>query len=625
MNGESPTKAVRVAIPRAEWIARSIALAIIIAGIVDPAITIARRVKPVISIVTADSLGNAAALGAVQQRLADRTTPVIGHVPGATAQVVVGSRLPAAVIRETIPSFVVSTGTTHRLHFETLDIPDIIPLDARTPVSARIAREPLVSASGPVADTTQALLELREDGMLLDRRTLSLAAGARTRQSLAYAPSRAGAHVVDVHLIDGPDTVQWTHPVLAREQRWNVLVFDPRPSWLSTFVRRALEQDIRFDVRSHIVTSTNVGRATARAAPSINTVERLSPLPDVLIVGAPDALTATDAAALERLLDTHGVSVALLPDHLVSGGGLNTRAPALDALLGARGWHLLPPTRADAPRRISRETPAGSFTNGTADSIQLLATSVGAPHTWPDDIEIVASTMVTGASGSARSATDTVPVIWRRARGRGELLVSSAFDTWRFRDAQRSSFEATWRDLVAHAARQRVPRLRVTPDRDGRGAIVQVDDQVDHGDPTPPLLTRLGSQDTATVRLLPTVLPGTWRAVWSTSAETSAAPPALLRASHGRDTVFIPIPVHAPGARSGGDTPHEQLLAWATHSGGQVVPLEALDSLAHLVMATVGERRDSSPWHPMRSGWWIVPLTLAFGTEWWLRRRRGSP
>ena len=621
---------VRVASPRAEWIARAIALAIIVAGIIDPAITIARRVKPVISIVTADSLGNAAAIRTVQQRLADQTTPVVGHVPGATAQVVVGSRLPAAVTRETIPSFVVSTGTTHQLHFEALDIPDVIPLDVRTSVSARIARESLASPSRHVADTAadtaQALLELREDGVLLDRRALSLATGARIRQPLAYAPSRAGAHTIDVRLVDGPDTVRWTRPVLAREQRWNVLVFDPRPSWLSTFVRRTLEQDTRFDVRSHIVTSTNIGRATARAAPSIPAVERLSPLPDVLIVGAPDALTSTDAAALERLLDTRGVSVVLLPDHLVSGAGLNARAPAIDALLGAQGWHLLPPTRADAPRRISRGALVGDFAGSTADSIQLLATSIGAPRTWPDDIEIVATTITTDTPRSGRPAADTaVPVVWRRARGRGELLVSSAFDAWRFRDAQRSTFDATWRDLVAHAARQRVPRLTIIPDRDGRGAFVQMDDQVDNADPTPPLVTRLGSGDTAAVRLLPTVLPGTWRAVWSTSAEAPAAPTVLLRASHGRDTVLVPIPAHAPGARSEGDTPHEQLLAWATHSGGRVLPLESLDSLAHLVTAAVGERRDSSPWHPMRSGWWIVPLTLAFGTEWWLRRRRGSP
>jgi hypothetical protein len=32
---------------------------------------------------------------------------------------------------------------------------------------------------------------------------------------------------------------------------------------------------------------------------------------------------------------------------------------------------------------------------------------------------------------------------------------------------------------------------------------------------------------------------------------------------------------------------------------------------------------EALPWHPMRSPWWIVPLTLALAGDWWLRRRRG--
>jgi len=43
-----------------------------------------------------------------------------------------------------------------------------------------------------------------------------------------------------------------------RDARWSVLFFDPRPSWQSTFVRRAIERDPRFVVTSRVVTSRNV-------------------------------------------------------------------------------------------------------------------------------------------------------------------------------------------------------------------------------------------------------------------------------------------------------------------------------------------------------------------------------
>jgi hypothetical protein len=35
-----------------------------------------------------------------------------------------------------------------------------------------------------------------------------------------------------------------------------------------------------------------------------------------------------------------------------------------------------------------------------------------------------------------------------------------------------------------------------------------------------------------------------------------------------------------------------------------------------------GPERESR-WHPMRHPWWIAPLALLLGVEWWARRRAG--
>src|SRR6185436_1633434 len=97
------------------------------------------------------------------------------------------------------------------------------------------------------------------------------------------------------------------------ERRWTVLFHDPRPSWMSTFVRRSIERDSRFVVASRVATSRNVSASAGRPPAGLTDRRSLSVF-DVIVVGAPDALSAADVASLEDFMRRRGGSVVLLVD-----------------------------------------------------------------------------------------------------------------------------------------------------------------------------------------------------------------------------------------------------------------------------------------------------------------------
>ena len=66
--------------------------------------------------------------------------------------------------------------------------------------------------------------------------------------------------------VDGArDTLLYDVLVNVPDSRRTVLFFDRRPSWMSTFVRRAVERDPRFAVTSRIITSVNAATTVSRA------------------------------------------------------------------------------------------------------------------------------------------------------------------------------------------------------------------------------------------------------------------------------------------------------------------------------------------------------------------------
>ena len=196
--------------------------------------------------------------------------------------------------------------------------------------------------------------------------------------------------------------------------RWSVLSFDPRPSWASTFVRRALEEDPRFVVTARVATapqaSTEIGAAPAALGESLRSF-------DLVLVGAPDALTGPDVDRLEAYA-RQGGAVCLVMDRLASG--------PYERLTGSSGW----------TGRQNAQPEA--IDTGSSRLGKLQVTEFVLPALGP-----AAQTMATAAGR---------PVIWRTPVGSGAVIVSGALDAWRQRAVAGSDFARFWQTLIADAA-----------------------------------------------------------------------------------------------------------------------------------------------------------------------------
>jgi hypothetical protein len=61
----------------------------------------------------------------------------------------------------------------------------------------------------------------------------------------------------------------------------------------------------------------------------------------------------------------------------------------------------------------------------------------------------------------------------------------------------------------------------------------------------------------------------------------------------------------------------------ASHGGVDVTP-DRIDAVERWARSTVSTPATREVRHPMRSVWWMVPLTACLSAEWWVRRRRGE-
>ncbi|MBX9857459.1 MAG: hypothetical protein K2Y26_18160 [Gemmatimonadaceae bacterium] len=652
----------------AEWMLRLLALCIVVAGIVDPVFTRARPLPPVIAWREVPALagtpGNATAnreserfrLTPVDAQRADLLqqlsrvgTVVHGAVPDAQATVLWGSRIPADLLAggtppRTGPVFIVPGSTARGLVPEALYLPRRLHHSERATVQLRLARD-AQGDGGPVT------VELRVNGVLRHQHQDSVAPGMRRMVSLPVVADTGLMQDIVLRIVDGEDSLQLRQTLSVDAAPWRVLFLDARPSWLSTFVRRALEQDTRFAVSTRTVTSTNVTVATPQTASGLEALidaarNDASALPDLLVVGAPERLTTRDVQHLRSLAAAWGRSVLVLPDHVPADTGTAsasaTRArQALDSLLGHAGWERIPAT--------SAALAATAHPRAALDSTYLPGRDFATPRRLQDDVLPLL-------------AWNGQPVAWMRAIGDGVLASSGALDSWQSRDPQRSTFAATWRQIAARLAASGAPRLRVqrlnTEGVDSVGAyfafavsaggsdsLARVHILGDDSLPPRMWLTRpvsvdaAGGRETASGAMSISPLsvyasdrPQTWL------AQGRFPSPGLwtLMVARGRDTLRLALPVDSatrrlnePPVNAPEELPPRELLeAWARATGGQLLLPSRVSELPTLVRSLVQTPSTlptrPAPWRPMRSGWWILPLTLALGGEWWLRRRRGA-
>ncbi|MBL0938095.1 MAG: hypothetical protein IBJ03_04325 [Gemmatimonadaceae bacterium] len=598
----------------AERVLRVIALLIVVAAIIDPVFTVQRAVPPIVALLSADSVRHEKLIAQTERALSRTATVVRGPSPNAQAVVMVGSAwLTAPTTDSTVPHYVISSATVNGVHVEAIDAPTSWVRDARMSIRVRLARDSGASSS-PVT------LSLRDEGQLQVQQQATLAPHHRTVVSLPFTPVHVGTRALELAVVDGSDTLRYMLPVQISTSPWRVLVYDARPSWLSTFVRRALERDSRFVVSSRIVTSKDISVATPQSARSIETLltqatQDAASLPHVIVVGAPERLTSRDVSALRVLMEEWGRAVVILPDHLPPQANIG----ALNTVLGVSAWRSLSSAPTSAPHAIVRAP------GGTGDSLRLAASTIATPVTMPAD-----ATTLAVASGA--------PVVWTRPVGRGLLVTSGGFDAWRFRDPAQSTFDATWRELLASAAQDVNPAFSFARLGSAVGkAQTLTEALVVAARPTaalaPPAVTLIrdaGDSSSASglpVAVFPTATQGTWLTQVRVPNAGTWRLQATQQAAQSGDTAVLPLIATADTqavVATVPDSPDEQLATWTNTSGGQLVPHGAIDSLPAILETRLGSPRRPAPWHPMRSVWWILPLTLALGGDWWLRRRRGA-
>lgn len=652
----------------AERVLRGVAIAIVVAGIVDPEFTISRQVRPIVEVLAADTAGNQDVMSAIERHLSSEAIVALGSTPGASARVLVGSSVPDDFVPDTIPTWFVMPSGNAGYHVENVDIPSNALIHTRVPVRIRLARDSMRRASGSSASIA---LELRENGLLLADTTVSLEPRQRTSVTMAYVPAIGGLHNLELHTAIGEAgqlnmaarTLRFVRPMVVSETAWDVLFLDGRPSWLSTFVRRSLGSDLRFRVSSRVVTSTDISVRTRGAASGVTDLEQSTVLPDVLVVGAPELLSVAEKSALERLVRNRGLQVILLPDNPLSG--------IRERVFGGGSWRVLAPRSPDAPRVVSWGSASVS------DTFRLRSSSVGVPDVLPSEATVVARLNSAGSGGAppvgSVGSQSGDPVIWIEKAGKGEVLFSTLFDSWRYRDrgsqSGDSDFELAWRELAAMMAQRRHIPVRISepmplpwsalsmdresgsqlPERwigntgilamlDLSGRSAESTDSRAESSASQQLSRRTqeeilpeieyenwglngrGTQPAEKLSVFSTLMPNAFRGVPDDRpAGTSGNFGIVARAIHDGDTTLMPL-----NGRFGlAEVPFELLEDWTQRAGGGMVTGDAPEMLAAQLNKATRPAVQPYPWYPLRSPWWIVPLTAAMAAEWWLRRRRG--
>ncbi|MBM4194431.1 MAG: hypothetical protein FJ202_08655 [Gemmatimonadetes bacterium] len=589
---------------RLEQAFRIAALIIAVAALVDPELIRTRADGALVSVVARDATADSVLLKDVRARLSAEFTIIAEPSDAARATVVVGAGAPLGFERAGGPVFrVVADLGADDARIRDMDVePEIGPGGSanvritwiepeRTSAPVRIA---LRSGGVLVASQDGGAVLPEGDALEVAMRSARPSAGVVTRTAtLAVVPPDTGLIRLTVELERGNRVVAAAGTYTRVTARAiPVLVYDARPSWMSRFVRRALESSPTLDLASRV----NTSRAASSDAGTARSLPRTSLAGDpaaldryaVIVVGGADALGTGDVAALDRFMRRRGGSVVMVLDSVVSG-------PA-NRLTGVVDWRV--------DRR--RDTTSLALTADRA-APALRATALAAPRALPPGGTPL---------GPARASSAT---LWDSPVGRGRLIVTGALDAWQFREVDGPDWADVWIDIVtgAAASARRVGELQVEPQYIHVGGDVEVHyamEQEDAADAPAWAVLSTGDSIALTSGQRPGSRFGRFRAPASVGAYSIGV---QRNAGAGRLTV-----VDRRRVAEGSGGPAVQMLAAAT--GGGEVSAGQLRDLPGRIRDAHGDAGRPRPVYPMRSPWWIVPFTLLLAVEWWLRRNRGA-
>ena len=401
-------------------------------------------------------------------------------------------------------------------------------------------------------------------------------ADATRTVDVAWWPMAAGPRLLRIEAAPAPgETTRFDNAidtgVNVIADRLPVLVFDARPSWSSTFVRRALEDDPRFAVEHRVRVAPSIAASTANGRLDSGVLDATP----VVIVGAPDALTASEVALIDRFVRVRGGTAIVLPERAPTGAA---------AALFHGPW--------------SEQLVAEPEVGGPLRATELLR---------PRDLGI--------------GALALTPVVIATLAGNGRIIVSGAMDAWRHRDADTAAFDRFWAAVTAEGA-MLGERLRVEFDQSLGRPGSRVPFTVRYRTMTPVTSIEASaisrcSERARNIRLWPSGPPG----VFSGELPIDAAAACTVEIAVNDARTMRGIAV------AGAPAPpvHETLAAFeraARASGGVVTDEDNLDPI-RVLNGQTPHARESARVYPMRSPLWMLPFAGLLSIEWWLRRRQG--
>lgn len=432
----------------------------------------------------------------------------------------------------------------------------------------------------------RARIEVRDTGVIVgSAEQVWIGGDTNIPVDVTWVPLAAGPRRVQVSVI-GPEgdtsTLDNTADVAVdvSAEPWPVLLAEPEVTWTGTFVRRALEADARFALRSRAQLAPGIAVSRGNTPPLTSASLDETRL---VVVAAPDALSGGEVDVLERFVRIRGGSLVLLPDRRPSG-------PVV---------RLMPPVAAE------RREP--------------VPLSIG---------ELRASEIVTfrvEPGSRVIDAVDGQPVVVARALGRGRVVVSGALDAWRYRDGGR--FARAWTSVMAAAvaAAPAAMDVSLTPSVAAPRQEVRVTVGRHRMEPFAGALIatatlRCGDAAPAPIRLWPVGQLGTFIGTLMAPAEGECVVEASVadgEEAHGAARLIV-----VPGIRLIDSTRASLADAMAAH-GAPVIRVGQEAELVARVRQLLPDTRALEETHPMRSPWWLLPFAASLSGEWWTRRRTG--
>jgi hypothetical protein len=588
-----------------ERLLRIVAVAIAIAALIDPSVTIAGRVRPRISVVVqrgpsmilpsgSDRTRTRAAeaarvVTALKSALHADLAFVNGFDPAADAIVVVGDRFPLEPMPDAARVSTIDVGGPLSPNVAIVDIeaPRSVPPATSIHIAVR------VTGSGVRGATS--VLVARSGGVEVGRATQVWTRDEEVwSASLLAVPVGQPPFIFDLS-IDPLPAERTGEDNAARVRvepadRMRVFVYEARPSWSTSFVRRALEDDPRFEVAGISQASPRARVATGSGPRSEDWADALDGF-DVVLVGGLETLPASVLPTIDRFIRERGGGAVILPDARIP-------ATVMNGLIG------------NVPlREVLLERP--SALGGDAQP-QLSASEL-----------LEAERLPPGADVLARAPASARPVIWSVPKGDGRLLVSGAMDAWRYRADPQRSFERFWRSTTAGlaiAARRPVD-LVFTPERAAVGERVTATARIrSRGtDRAGERLAVSARANGSAFRLWPEARTGVFSGSFLMTDEQAAVE---ITATTPDRTLSAARTLTADNHAREATAPPLSLLA-STHRGVNVVPSDLATVTRHL-RTTTAARSEPAPRRMMRSTWWLGLFAACLSGEWWLRRKRGA-